>query len=67
MISFDSLPSPDDPEEALAAVLALKRLTTRLEQAAVRQALAQGWSYAEVAQALGVTKQAVHKKHAKQK
>lgn len=60
---FD-VPSADDPLEALAAVVALRRLADQLEQAAVVRALEQGWTWSQVAQALGVTKQAVHKKFA---
>ncbi len=56
------LPSPDDPEAALAAVLALRRLADGLERRAVRVALAAGWSWADVAGALGVTRQAAHKR-----
>lgn len=53
-----------DPEaDKLAAVVALRELADQLEDAAVEQALAAGWSWTEVAQALGVTRQAVHKKH----
>ena len=59
------VPDPKDPEEALAAVVALRRLADRLEAAAVQAAVDQGWSWARVAEALGVTKQAVHKKHAR--
>jgi hypothetical protein len=53
----------DDPAGALAAVGALRRLADRLEDAAVEGAVADGWSLAQVAEALGVTRQAVHKKH----
>ncbi len=60
---FD-VPSPDDPVAALAAVVALRRLADQLEQAAVGRAIEQGWTWSQVAQALGVTKQAVHKKFA---
>lgn len=61
----DSLPSPDDPDAALGAVVALRKLADRLEAAAVESALAQGWSWTQIAQSLGVTKQAAHKKHAR--
>lgn len=57
-----ALPSPDDPEAALAAVVALRLMAERLETAAVASALAQGWSWAQIAQALGVSKQAAHKR-----
>jgi DNA-directed RNA polymerase specialized sigma24 family protein len=56
---------PDDPADALAAVGALRRLADRTEDAAVERALREGWSWAQVAEALGVTRQAVHKKHAR--
>lgn len=53
-------------DHALAAVVALRRLADRLEDDAVRRAASAGWSWAAIAEALGVTKQAVHKKHARQ-
>ncbi len=51
--------------DGLAAVVALRELADRLEDAAVERALTEGWSWTEVAEALGVTRQAVHKKHLK--
>ena len=57
-------PVPSDPADALAAVAALRRLADRLEDAAVEHAMRAGWSWPQVAEALGVTRQAVHKKHA---
>jgi transcriptional regulator with GAF, ATPase, and Fis domain len=57
--------APADPADGLAAVVALRRLAERLERAEVERALRDGWSWSEVAEALGVTRQAVHKKHAK--
>lgn len=62
MTNLKSLPSPDDPAEALAAVVSLRLLADRLERGAVDAALAQGWSWAQIAQALGVSKQAAHKR-----
>lgn len=53
------------PADALAAVVALRRLADQLEDTAVEQAMRMGWSWPQVAEALGVTRQAVHKKHAK--
>ncbi|MEO5323243.1 hypothetical protein PV773_07950 [Mesorhizobium sp. CC13] len=53
---------PTDPDEALAAVVALRRLADRIEREAVRSALQQGWSWSRIAQALGITKQAAHKR-----
>lgn len=49
----------------LAAVVALRELADRLEDAAVERALRAGWAWSQVAEALNVTRQAVHKKHAK--
>jgi hypothetical protein len=56
---------PRDPADGLAAVVALRRLADQLEDAEVARALRDGWTWALVAEALGVTRQAVHKKHAK--
>jgi biotin operon repressor len=60
----EDVPVPQDPADALAAVVALRRLADRLEDAAVEQAMRAGWSWPDVAEALGITRQAVHKKHA---
>jgi hypothetical protein len=59
------IPVPESPADGLAAVVALRRLADRLEDAEVERALGAGWTWAEVAEALGVTRQAVHKKHAR--
>ncbi len=56
------LPSPDNPADALAAVVALRLTADRLERAAVAAAIAQGWSWAQVAEALGISRQAAHKR-----
>jgi transcriptional regulator with GAF, ATPase, and Fis domain len=57
---------PDDPREGLEAVVALRRTLEALEAAQVENALVvAGWSWARIAEVLGVSKQAVHKKHAK--
>jgi len=65
MIAETALTSPEDPADGLAAVVALRRLADRLEDAEVERALRAGWSWSQVAEALGVTRQAVHKKHHK--
>ena len=64
MLDLKSLPSPEHPEEALAAVVALRVMAERLERKAVKEALAQRWTWSQIAEALGVTKQAAHKRHA---
>ncbi|MDQ7992846.1 MAG: hypothetical protein REI45_09240 [Propionicimonas sp.] len=57
-------PSPiGGAADELAAVLALRELVELREDAAVERALRDGWTWAQVAEALGVTRQAVHKRH----
>ncbi|TRW46636.1 RNA polymerase subunit sigma-70 [Georgenia yuyongxinii] len=53
-----------DPDVGLRAVAALRRLVEQLEDLQVRNAREHGWSWAEIAAVIGVSKQAVHKKHA---
>jgi DNA-directed RNA polymerase specialized sigma24 family protein len=64
MSDLKSLPSSEDPEEALAAVVALRLMADRLEREAVKKAVSLGWTWAQIAEALGVTRQAAHKRHA---
>ena len=54
----------EDPAAAIAAVIALRRLADRMERDAVDEAVALGWTWQQIAQALGVTRQAAHKRHA---
>ncbi|GGM13438.1 helix-turn-helix domain-containing protein [Promicromonospora citrea] len=53
----------DDPAEGLRAVRALRELADRLEVLQVERARRLGWSWQDVADALGVSRQAVHKKY----
>ena len=53
-----------DPTVGLRAVTALRTLADRIETLHVAAAREAGWTWAEIAEALGVSKQAVHKKHA---
>ena len=53
------------PREGLEAVAALRSRLEALEATHVEKALRSGWSWRQVAEVLGVSKQAVHKKHAK--
>ena len=56
---------PEDPREGLEAVVALRRTLEALEAAQVEKAFVEaGWSWARIAEVLGVSRQAVHKKHA---
>jgi DNA-directed RNA polymerase specialized sigma24 family protein len=54
-----------DPATGLRAVAALRRLTDELERQQVRRARAAGWSWQQIGDALGISRQAVHKKHRK--
>ena len=53
-----------DPVVGLRAVAALRRLLESLVALQVQNARDHDWSWQEIATALGVSKQAVHKKHA---
>ncbi len=53
-----------DPRTGLRAVAALRRLLEQLEALQVDNARDKGWSWQEIAEILGVSRQAVHKKHA---
>jgi ATP-dependent Clp protease ATP-binding subunit ClpA len=54
-----------NPEKGLPALAALRHELETLERHHVATAVAQGWSWSRVAEALGVSKQAAHKKHAR--
>ncbi len=56
--------SSRDPAVGLRAVASLRLLIEQLEALQVDNAREQGWSWQQIAAALGVSKQAVHKKHA---
>ena len=56
---------PEDPRLGLEAVVALRRTLEALEAAQVENAIVARWSWAQIADVLGVSKQAVHRKHAK--
>ncbi|MBV9382983.1 MAG: helix-turn-helix domain-containing protein [Streptosporangiaceae bacterium] len=52
-----------DPDIGLRAVAALRALTERLEILQVENARKLGWSWQDIAERLGVTKQTVHRKY----
>ncbi|MCI2422307.1 HTH domain-containing protein [Saccharopolyspora sp. K220] len=58
-----SAASSRDPRVGLRAVAALRKLLEQLEAVQIRNARNQGWSWQEIATELGVSRQAVHKKH----
>jgi ATP-dependent Clp protease ATP-binding subunit ClpA len=53
-----------NPDTGLRSVAALRESIETLEAAHVSSALRAGWSWSRIARALGVSKQAAHKKHA---
>jgi DNA-directed RNA polymerase specialized sigma24 family protein len=55
--------SHDDPATGLRAVASLRVLLESIERLQVERARSLGWSWQEIADALGVSKQAVHQKH----
>ena len=54
-----------DPAVGLRAVLALRRLAERVEARQVALAREQGWSWQQIGDALGVTRQSIHTKYGK--
>ena len=52
-----------DPAVGLAAVASLRTLLESLEALQVQNARERGWSWQQIAEVLGVSRQAVHKKH----
>jgi hypothetical protein len=52
-----------DPSVGLRAVVALQRLAEQVQDSQVAAARAQGWSWEQIGDALGVSRQAVHKRY----
>ncbi len=59
-----SAASSKDPSVGLRAVRSLRVLVERLEGLQVQNARDAGWTWEQIAQQLGITRQAVHKKYA---
>jgi hypothetical protein len=55
--------SSDDPAVGLRASLALHRLAERVEASQVAAARGLGWSWQEIGNVLGITRQSVHAKY----
>ena len=55
----------DDPARGLRAALALHRIAERVEARQVAVARGQGWSWQQIGDALGITRQSVHAKYGK--
>lgn len=56
----------EDPAVGLRASLALHRLAERVEAIQVASARKKGWSWRQIGDALGVTRQSVHAKYNKE-
>ena len=56
----------EDPVVGFRAVLALRRLAEQLEAQQVVSARRGGWSWQQIGDALGVTRQSVHTKYNKE-
>jgi hypothetical protein len=68
-MDFDELTTAvtsEDPSLGLRAALALRRLAERVEASQVAIARDKGWSWQQIGDALGVTRQSVHAKHGKE-
>ena len=55
-----------DPAVGLRAAVALRRLAERVEASQVAAARMRGWSWQQIGDALGVTRQSVHVKYGKE-
>jgi hypothetical protein len=55
-----------DPAIGLRAAVALRRLAERVEASQVAAARMQGWSWQQIGDALGITRQSVHVKYGKE-
>ena len=53
----------DDPARGLRAAPALHRLAERVEADQVALARSRGWSWQQIGDALGVTRQSIHAKY----
>jgi hypothetical protein len=56
----------EDPALGFRAALALRRLAERVEAASVIGARRQGWSWQQIGDALGITRQSVHAKYGRE-
>ena len=64
-VDLDAVLATGDPADGLRAVLALRRLAERVEAQQVALARERGWSWQQIGDALGVTRQSIHTKYGK--
>lgn len=62
---LDAATRLEDPAEGLAAVCDLRRHLEQLQTVHVENALRAGWSWSQVADTLGVSRQAAHRRYAR--
>lgn len=55
----------EDPAQGLRAASALHRIAERVEAREVAAARGQGWSWQQIGDALGITRQSAHAKYGK--
>jgi uncharacterized protein with gpF-like domain len=55
----------EDPAQGLRAAVSLHRIAERVEAHQVEVARGQGWSWQQIGDALGITRQSVHAKYGK--
>jgi DNA-directed RNA polymerase specialized sigma24 family protein len=63
MSNVSTMIASDEPATVFRAVLALRRLADQVEAAGVVNARSRGWSWDQIGEALGVSRQSVHAKH----
>lgn len=64
-VDLSALRATGDPAVGLRAVLALRRLAERLEAEQVALGREHGWSWQQIGDAVGVTRQSIHTKYGK--
>ena len=64
-VDLSAVLATGDPAVGLRAVPALRRLAERVEAQQVALAREQGWSWQQIGDALGVTRQSIHTKYGK--
>jgi hypothetical protein len=66
-VNIDTAIASEDPGVGLRAVGALRRLADQVEASSVRTARRNGWSWEQIGDALGVSRQSVHAKYGRRR